>query len=297
MKEDYKALFKPEIVNSISGLSIISRVIVDGFLSGLNQSRRVGSGIEFSQYRGYEPGDDLRLLDWKMLARSGKYVLKQSEIDTHINVKFMLDGSASMLHTEGDLSKVDFSKIIIAALAQLAIRQGDAVGLFTLSGKTLTQLQPAVHKQHFNRLLHQLTTLENNGKWPAHIEMEQLHDKRHKEIIFFITDLYEATSEITEVIKELKTSRNEVVVLHLMGKQELAFDYKGHVIFEDLETGVKRKVNARDVKVTYLDALEKSIDGIKESLLMSGISYELFHLDDPIPDTLQLFLKKRQRLV
>ena len=108
MDKDYRQLFKPGIINSISGLSLIARVIVDGYLSGLNKSRRVGVGHEFSQYRGYEPGDDLRLLDWKMFARSGRYYIKQSEIDTHISVKFVIDASKSMLYAEDGVSKLDY---------------------------------------------------------------------------------------------------------------------------------------------------------------------------------------------
>ena len=94
-------------------MSLISRIIVDGFLNGLNHSRRVGYGMEFSQYRAYESGDDLRLLDWKMLARSGRYYIKQSEIETHISIKFILDASESMAHKEEALSKFDLAKISI----------------------------------------------------------------------------------------------------------------------------------------------------------------------------------------
>ena len=83
MKQDHQQLLKPEIIKTVSGLALVARVIVDGYLNGVNTSRRVGSGMEFSQYRSYEPGDDLRLLDWKMLARSGRYYIKQSEIETN----------------------------------------------------------------------------------------------------------------------------------------------------------------------------------------------------------------------
>lgn len=90
MKQDYQQLLRPEVINSVSGLALIAKVVVEGYLSGLNHSRRVGPGMEFSQYRGYEPGDDMRLLDWKMLARSGRYYIKQSEVETNIAVKFIL---------------------------------------------------------------------------------------------------------------------------------------------------------------------------------------------------------------
>ncbi len=298
MKQDYHQLLKPEIINSVSGLALIARVVVDGYLSGLNHSRRVGPGMEFSQYRSYEPGDDLRLLDWKMLARSGRYYIKQSEIETNISVKFILDASKSMLHTENGLSKMDHVRVMVASLAYLSQNQGDAVGLFTLNNRQLQSLNPKIQKQHFNRILLELINIKNEGHWPEdQTALNKLHDRSHKELIFFVTDLYENNKELTSFIEQLKTSRNEVIVMHIMGTRELNFDYKGTVIFEDLETGTRMKVNAKEAKKTYLQSLESTIKATKDSLLANGISYHLFNLEDPIGEALQVFLKTRNRLI
>ena len=298
MKKDYRQLLQPKIINSISGLSLIARVIVDGYLSALNQSRRVGAGLEFSKYRGYEPGDDMRLLDWKMLARSGRYYVKQAEIDTHISVKFIIDASKSMLHTEDGLSKMDYVKVLTASLAYLAQNQGDAVGLYALNNKSLKSIQPTVQKQHLNRFLHQLITIKGEGKWPVNtISLDQIHDKSKKELVFFITDMYEYDAELTTLIKSLKTKKNEVIVLQVMGKKELEFDYRGFVIFEDLETGAEVKVNAKEAKKTYLAALTEKMADTKNMFLSQGIGHQLFQLDEPIAEALQLFLKRRSSLI
>ncbi len=298
MKQDYHQLLQAKIINSVSGLALISRVIVDGYLSGLNRSRRVGSGLEFSQYRGYEPGDDLRLLDWKMLARSGRYYLKQSEVETHIAVKFILDSSRSMLHTEEGISKMDYAKVVIASLAYLAQNQGDAVGLFALNDRHLQSVYPTVKKQHYKRLLLELTKVQSQGKWPAdQTASQKLHDRSHKELVFFITDMYQYDEELIQFIKRLKTVRNEVVVLQIMGNHELEFDYQGYVIFEDLETGAKLKVETSTAKKQYLDALEDMMAGVKNDLLSEGIGYELFKLNDKIEEVLNLFLKRRNKLL
>lgn len=298
MKQDYHQLLKPEIINSVSGLELIARVVVDGYLSGLNHSRRVGPGMEFSQYRGYEPGDDMRLLDWKMLARSGRYYIKQSEVETNIAVKFVLDSSRSMIYEEDGLTKMDHVRVLVASLAYLAQNQGDAVGLFALNDRHLYSLYPRLQKQHFNRLLLELINIENEGKWPLDPRAgEKLHDRRHKELIFFISDLYEYSSELTDHITRLKTPRNEVVVLHVMGKKEMDFDYTGTVTFEDLETGNRIKVNAGEARENYLRSLEEMLATIKETLLANAIGYQLFRLDEPIGETLQLMLKKRMSLL
>ena len=298
MKADYQQLLKPDIVKSISGLALIARVILDGYLSGLNHSRRVGPGMEFSQFRGYEPGDDLRLLDWKMLARSGRYYIKQSEIETNIAVKFILDSSKSMLHTEGELSKMDYVRVIVASLAYLCHHQGDAVGLFALNDHHLHLLQPKTQKQHFNRLLLELLSITNEGTWPKNTDdSRKLHDRTHKELIFFITDLYEEYNELTTFVKQLKTMRNEVVVLHVMGKDELEFNYRGNLIFEDLETGAKVKVNAADAKKEYLKSLDEMMKKPRDTLLAKGISYHLMNIDESIGETIGLFIKKRNKLL
>lgn len=298
MKQDYHQLLKPEIIKTVSGLALIARVVVDGYLNGLTHSRRVGAGMEFSQYRGYEPGDDLRSLDWKMLARSGRYFVKQSEVETNVSVKFILDASNSMLHTEDGLEKMDLARVLVASLAYLSQNQGDAVGLFALNDKKLYSVYPKVQKQHYNRLLLELINIKNEGKWPSDpTSTEKLHDRRHKELIFFITDMYEQGEELTELIKRLKTSRNEVVVFHLMSKNELEFNYKGTLTFEDLETGERVKVDAKQAKTKYLQSLDANLKRNKETMLSNGITYQLFRMNEPIAEALQGFLKKRNNLV
>ncbi len=298
MRQDYHDLLKPEIVRSVSGLALISRMIVDGYMSGLNHSRRVGPGMEFSQFRSYQPGDDLRLLDWKMLARSGRYYIKQSEIETNIAIKFILDSSASMLHEENGLTKMDYARVLISTLAYLAQNQGDALGLFALNDKNLHSIYPKVQKQHFNRLLLELVNIKNEGKWPVNpTDSRKLHDRAHKELVFFVTDLYEHDRELTEFVKRLKTLKNEVVVFHIMGGDELEFSYAGDLTFEDLETGIKLKVNAEEAKKQYLQSMSKKISETKDLLLGNDISYHLFRLDDHIGEALELFLKKRSKLL
>jgi uncharacterized protein (DUF58 family) len=298
VKQDYRQLLKPEIINTVSGMALISRIIVDGYLNGLNHSRRVGAGMEFSQFRGYEPGDDLRLLDWKMLARSGRYYIKQSEIETNISIKFILDTSKSMLHKEDNISKMDMAKVLIASLAYLSQNQGDAIGLFALNENRLHSIQPKIQIQHFNRMLLELINIEPEGKWPQNAnESFKLHDSTHKELIFFITDMYEHEAELTSFIKRLKTLRNEVVVLHLMGTKELEFDYKGTLTFEDLETGTKLKVDAKAAKKQYLKLLDDKMKTTKDLLLSNNISYQLFNLQEPLAEALQMYLKRRKKLM
>jgi uncharacterized protein (DUF58 family) len=298
VKYDYQQLLKPEIVKTVSGLGLISRIIVDGYMSGIHQSRRVGAGMEFSQYRSYQSGDDPRLLDWKLLARSGRYYIKQAEIDTHITVKFIVDSSASMLHEESGISKMDYARILVATLAYLSYNQGDMVGLFALNERQLIRLYPKLEKKHYNRLLQGLLDIKSEGAWPKNKnETKPIHSAGQKELLFFITDMYETSGELSDFIGKLKTPRNEVIVLQIMGKEELEFNYKNAVTFEDLETGARVKVEAKEAKRNYMKAMELLLQSTREMMLSHGINYHVFQLDTPFGDALRFFLKKRNNLL
>ena len=138
-------------------MELIARILVEGFMSGSNRSQTIGAGQEFSQYRNYEPGDDLRQLDWKMYARSERYYIKQSEIETNITVKFMIDASHSMAYEENHISKLMYAKVMTAALAYLAKKQSDTFGLFTVNEKNITMVHPRFEQQQFMRFINELS--------------------------------------------------------------------------------------------------------------------------------------------
>jgi uncharacterized protein (DUF58 family) len=295
--QDYRDLLKPEVLGSIDGLALIARVAVEGYFSGLNRSLNVGPGMEFSQYRGYEPGDDPRLLDWKMLARSGRYYIKQSEQESLVTVKFIVDASASMLHREGNISKADYARVLVATLSYLAHRQGDAVGLFALNDQDLISVYPRAGARQFQRLLMELLRIPLSGKWPEATRAAHLiPDKGKRELLFFITDMYERNTELSHFVKALKSPRNEVVVLQLMGKAEMDFDYDQPFTFKDLETGASVQVDAGRARKAYLSKLETRIQTLRDDLLGQGIGYQLFRLDQPLGETLHYYLKQRSRL-
>src|ERR1043165_9920901 len=238
-----KELLKPEVLNTVSGLELFARVVVEGFMSGSNKSQTVGAGQEFSQYRSYQPGDDLRQLDWKMFARSERYYIKQAEIETNITVKFMLDASHSMAYSEEGVSKLQYAKLITAALAYLTRRQSDTFGLYAVNDEQIKVVQPRFEQQQFIRFLNELVLLTPAGTWNRSGGVQQLFDHHGKEMIVFMTDLYDEAEDLQRFISRLKTPRNEVIVFHLMGRHETEFDFDGSFTFEDLETGARTKAD------------------------------------------------------
>lgn len=296
MNPQIKELLKPEILNTVSGLELIARIIVEGFMSGSNKSQTVGSGQEFSQYRSYEPGDDLRQLDWKMYARSERYYIKQAEIETNITVKFIIDASESMAYEENNITKLQYTKVLTAALAYLARKQSDTFGLFTVNNKEINAIRPRFEQQQFIRFLNALVHLKSEGTWKRDNGLEQLFDHHGKELIIFLTDLYDESEDLLRFISRLKTPRNEVIVFHIMGKHETELDYNGSYTFEDLETGVQVKVDTAIQQKVYVDKLKEWIRKSRMWMLEKHVSYQLVMMDDMFEKTLRDFLKVRKTL-
>ena len=296
-RRDYHDLMAPEIIGTVSGLALLSKVVVETFLSGLHRSHKLGGGMEFSQYRAYGPGDDLRLLDWKMVARSGRYYIRQSEQQSQVVVKFILDASASMDHREKGISKMAFARVLVACLSHLAQKQGDAIGLFALNQEELVEIHPRSHQKQHKRLLLELLKISPRGQWPqAATATKKVPNRGQRELVFFLTDMYQQKAELSDFIRNLKTKNNEVVLLQLMAGNEMDFDYGESLTFEDLETGAKLKVDVKGARAKYLGALERRIAQIKEEMLLIGVHHHLFRTDQHLGNALQLFLKERARL-
>ena len=297
MNSQVKELMKSSLLNSISGLELIARVIVEGFMSGSNKSQSVGAGQEFSQYRNYQPGDDLRQLDWKMFARTERYYIKEAEIETNITVKFMLDASGSMSYAENDVSKLQYAKVMMAALAYLARKQGDTFGLYTVNDHKIKSVLPRFEQQQFIRFLTELAKVTGEGSWDKSKNIEQLYDHHGKEMIIFITDLYDDSKDLQKFISRLKTKRNEVIVFHLMGNHEIQFDFDGSFTFEDLETGIKTKADARMQQSDYRTRVNNWLSESRLWMLEKQINYQLVQMDFMIEELLRNFLTQRKRLM
>lgn len=290
-------LVKPEVLHTVNGLELVARIVVEGFMSGSNRSQSIGAGQEFSQYRSYEPGDDLRQLDWKMYARSERYYIKQAEIETNITVKFMIDASGSMSYAENGISKLQYAKVIAAALAYLARKQSDRFGLYTVNEEGIQAIQPRFEQQQYMRFLHALVDLESTGTWYKAGELERLFDHHGKELIIFFSDLYDQQEDIRKFVTRLKTPRNEVIVFHLMGGDELSLDYEGAYTFEELETGRRMKVDTVLQQKHYASRMQDWLRNTRMWMLEKQINYHLIEMNFSFEQVLRDFLKVRRSIV
>jgi uncharacterized protein (DUF58 family) len=290
-------MLSPKTLASLKNLALLARTVVDGFMMGVQKSVQKGAGMEFSQYRSYQPGDDLRQLDWKLFARSDRYYIREAETENSITVRFVLDASASMNHEDNGISKMQYARWLAAALAYLAHRQGDAVGLFALRKGDVVSLTPRRDAQHLQRLFYQLENLQPGGTFPGKEEAAKLLvAESGRELTVFITDLYESENEITRLAGQLKSHRNEVILFHLMAANERTLDYGSHVTLEDWETGQQVEIAADSLRPAYVQALQTHLETTRRRMLENDVFYRLQPTNQPLDDALRTFLRERNRI-
>ncbi|NCI45211.1 DUF58 domain-containing protein [Sediminibacterium sp. WSJ-3] len=281
---------------AIRNLALAARTTIDGFMAGINKSKVKGPGLEFSQYRSYQAGDDLRWMDWKMYARSDRYYIRESEIETSVSVRFVMDASASMLHEDDGISKIDYARYIIASLAWLAHLQGDSVGMYVCGENGLYALPSRNDHQHMWRLYHQLEQVAPGGKMtnPVHFK-EILAGSNRRELVMVVTDLYQESDEIYRLLDTFSTLKHEVMVLHIMGANEMQLRYEGYATLEDLETGAVMDINANQLRKEYDARLQEWLSAARMAMLDRNIAYRLVVMDEPVDQLLRDFLKQRNR--
>ncbi|MFT4153934.1 MAG: DUF58 domain-containing protein [Parafilimonas sp.] len=289
-------LVHPKTLMAIKDLSLAAKKTVDGFMSGINKSNVKGTGLEFSQYRSYQPGDDLRWLDWKMYARSDRYYIRESEMETSISVRFLIDASRSMLHEDSGISKMDYAKYLAAALAYLAHSQGDAIGLYVFKEGGLFSLASRKDAQHLTRFFYRLQHIQPEGKFTDAVHYRHIFTGgQKKELLVFITDMYEQDKEITKLLGALSSLGHDMTVFHLAGNNELKFDFGNYAAVQDLETGEKISINARETRKIYEERLQQYLSSVRMSLLDKHIFYRLVNMAEPLDKSLRDFLTQRQK--
>jgi len=290
-------LLDPKILMAIKELSLAAKTTIEGFINGINKSTIKGPGMEFSQYRSYQPGDDLRLLDWKMFARSDRYYIRESEIETNISIRLVIDASASMDHSDGDFKKIEYARYLAASLAYLGNLQGDAIGLNIFKAKEVISLPVKQDFQHLSRLFFQLEQIKPEGSFTEPQHYKQLYTgSKQKELTIFITDLYQSETEIFDLLDTVSTLKHEVIVFHLMSKNELELDFKGYSTFEDLETGETIQVDQSAVRKSYKEKLDSYLEDVKTKALNKRIFYRMLTTDEPLEQALRDFLNQRKKL-
>jgi len=293
-------LLKPHELAALGGLEFVARQVVEGFIAGLHRSPHRGFSVEFAEHRMYQPGDDLRYIDWRMYGRSDRYYIKQFEEETNLRAYILLDVSASMAWTsaEGVLPpKLWYAKVLAASLSLLLVRQGDAVGLVAFDTEMRAHVAPRGGRRHWHELLRAVGQLEASGRTDPGTALRDLAMRlRRRGLVILLSDLLVDPEATRLAVRFLRHRGHEVLLFHLLDPGERELPGVGEARFFDPETDEELPVSAADVRVEYRAAVERALAEWHTELAPHGIEYVVIGTDEPMGHALRAYLHKRERL-
>jgi uncharacterized protein (DUF58 family) len=282
----------PELLARIADLELVARIVVEGLVSGLHRSPFHGYSAEFSQYRHYRQGDDLKYVDWKLLARTDRLYTKQFRETTNMAAQIVIDTSASMGFPVADarVSKVRYAIIAAAALAYLISAQGDAVGVVA-PGRFIA---PKAGRQHLRGVLAALSTLDASGTWQSGETVRRAAERlTRRGMLLVFSDFYDAEDRTFAELRRASRMGHEVVLFQIMSRDELDFPFTRDIELTDLETGRSLPIHAGVARPAYKDAVAAFLERWRSRAAAEGFQYSLIVTDMPADHALRNFLLRR----
>ncbi|QEF99217.1 hypothetical protein Mal15_32780 [Stieleria maiorica] len=293
---DSKKYLRPEVTQRIRRMELTARRVVEGFLSGMHRSPYFGQSIEFLQHRQYNPGDELRHIDWKVYARQDRLHIKQYEEETNLRLTLLVDRSASMSYGEGDSNKFDYSASIAASMAYLALRQKDACGLITFDTAVRDTVPAKSNQQQLVRILAMLDQVGADGRTDLVRVAKQVGQAiPRRGLVLVISDLLGIDS-LVEGLRVLRSRGHDVALFHVLHDDEIEFPFNGATRFEALESDDLLNCNPRALRQGYLDALDQFLTSTRRACGRLSIDYIQVRTSDPLDALLARFLSHRTSL-
>jgi uncharacterized protein (DUF58 family) len=285
----------PAILASISGLDLVARTVVDGFVNGLHRSPDFGFSQEFAEYQAYNPGDDLRHIDWNVYARSEKLYLKRFRGETNSMLTILLDASNSMQFGSHRVNKMDYARFLAASLFYLAIHgQRDAAGLITFDDEIRNYVHPSTRQGQLPRLLASLEQAEPHARTDFAKPMRHLQEfVKRRGIVLIVSDFWDSPEDLIRNIEPLRYHGNEVVLFHVLDPEDVKPKLNGPAILVDMETQQELEVTPDYSKKEYREKIEAHLADLKDRTQAAGMGYFLLMTNRPLDEALREYLTLR----
>jgi uncharacterized protein (DUF58 family) len=290
-------LLDPSVLASLGRLDLVARTIVEGFLAGLHKSPYRGLSQEFAEHRPYIAGDEMRRIDWRVYARTDRLYVKESEEETNAPVRLLLDSSASLKYAPRGLSKLDYARYLTAALAYLATRQGDRVGLVCFDDEVRAAVPARGGGQrHLQTIFLALEKLEAGGRTRVRpVLLGQASQWKRRGLVVLVSDLYDAPEEVVEAVTRVRRAHHDVVVFHLLDRAEKVLEPRGTYEFRDLETNETLLADTDRVRRDYNARLNDLRAFFRRELERTGADYAELDTSEPLDKALAVYLRRRRK--
>jgi uncharacterized protein (DUF58 family) len=290
-------LLQQDVLARAEALGVKARTLVEGLRVGDHKSPYKGFSVEFVQHREYVPGDDPRHIDWKSYGRSERYTVKEYEQETNFIGHLVLDASRSMLYGAGGTNKLEYAKLLVAALAYQIIHQRDSAGLNICDDRWRVQLPPSSQHGHLKAILTELEAVEPRDKTAVGPLLEQLAgNARRRGLVFIVSDCLEEVDGLMKGLRFLRLRGHEVAVFHVLHSDELTLPFEGQVKFDALEDVQHLLTRPHLIRPAYLRVLAGYLDQMRRGCERVRADYVLLDTGKPLAPALGEYLAARLRV-
>lgn len=264
-----------EVIERLGNLSVTARQAVEAVLSGQHRSVRRGLSVEFAGHREYQPGDDLRHLDWLVWARSDRYDVRQYEEETKLRATIILDTSGSMGYGSAKVSKLDYARSLSAALGFLMVRQSDAVGLVTFDTAPREFLPTGSTMGHYLNILAALENARPGGETSLAPVLDEIAGRiTRRGLVILITDTFDDPEAFLTSVQYLRFRKQEVRLFQILDPQEKIFPFKGMMEFVGFENEPRLKLDGDRIRAHYREAFEAHQERVRSGCHAAGVQLE-----------------------
>ncbi len=287
----------PKTLDRIKRMDVRARLVVEGFITGQHRSPYHGFAVEFASHREYAPGDEIKHIDWKVWSKTDRLYIKEYEAETNVRCTMLVDCSKSMRYGEtSGWSKFDYAATAAASLGYLLQQQQDSVGLVLFSNRIEKVMKNSTHPNNLKQMLNELErTQPDRTTDVGDVFLSLASQIRQRGIVALFSDLFVDLPTLGRSLNQFRLRHNEVIVFHVMHRDELTFPFQDNTLFRGLEIEAQLHTEPRALRESYLQAVERYLAQVRKLCAVAGIDHVLIDTSKPLDAVLTSYLSFRQK--
>jgi len=288
------SVLDPAVLDRLSGLALVARTVVEGFMAGQHRSPQKGSSVEFAQHRQYVPGDELRAVDWKIFARSDRLVVKEFAAETNLGCHLLVDASESMAFGSLGRTKFDYARWCAAAIAHLVIRQRDAAGLVLFDQDVRAKVAPRTGLPQEHEIVTLLERAQPTGATGVGGVLDWIAGRlRRRGIVAIFSDFFDDPERIEAGVRRLLYGGNEPILFQILDPQELELDYSGLLRLDGLEGTGRLLVDPNAIRSAYREEIQAHNERLARMARGLSCDFVAVSTATPLDVVLSTYLARR----
>ena len=291
-----KKYLNPAVLSSIDNMALRAKLVVEGYLVGKHKSPYHGFSVEFAAHRTYGQGAEIKHIDWKLYGKTDRHYVKRFEEETNLRSYILLDTSKSMNYRSKNITKLKYGESLTAGLTHLMINQKDAVGLILFDNAIRKYISPKTSKSHKNIIFNSLSKCKAGENTNIQLILDSMAERIKKSgLVILISDLLDDPKNVMKGLNHFRHNKQEVIVFHLLDKQEFNFTFNERTKFSDMETGETITTDPWHIQSSYQDKIKLFINKFKRECGNQKIDYVPIFTDQNFDLALSEYIRKRHK--